>query len=124
VEREQSIYEQPRQRVDLLINAPSADVKEWIPVEIKAESFQNHTNFIPGVLDDLAKIERQRRHPFDQATSVMIAIAFSQVEEGSALKALMNIKVGDNPIFAVVHQGEIACCVAVWDGPSRGWIQQ
>lgn len=115
--REQPIYKNPFQRTDLLLNTnlPKA---EQIPVEIKAESFENHAQFFNGVNADVAKLTNERNIDYAQSVAVMLAIPFSP--EG--YQQVLDLTVNGQRIFTAVFIGEVACLMAIWqDG---NWVAQ
>lgn len=115
--REQPIYVDRRKRADLLLNT-TATTEHQIPVEIKAESWENRANFISGVLADLMKLNDERDPDFANSTCVMLAVPFSP-ESHAAVKA---IRRDGHPIFRDLWVGEVACCATVWT-QADGWIR-
>ncbi|WP_414447873.1 hypothetical protein AB4851_14980 [Burkholderia sp. 22PA0099] len=124
--REQAIYRGGRRRVDLLLNANAMMDDDMIPVEIKAESLQNCSAFVDGVLKDLDKLETQRNAQFSACDCVMMAIAFSQ----SGVDGLTRIATQTGPIFASILgpnvpgllAGEIDILFSVWRR-HEGWVR-
>src|SRR3954447_1288326 len=115
--REQAIFTNALKRADLLLNTELATSKQ-IPVEMKAESFENRgTNFVNGVRDDVTKITNERATPYAQASCVNVAFPFSP----ESLQAVESIQQNGHRIFATVFKKEIAMCVAVWKYPG-GWV--
>ena len=55
--REVAVYQNPRQFADLVIGVHHGRAQDHIIVELKCESQFNATNFITGIMNDLAKIE-------------------------------------------------------------------
>jgi len=108
--REQPIYTEGR-RVDLLLN-DTLPGKDQIPVEIKAESFENRANFIPGLLQDLTKINDGRIPAYRESTCVALAIPFSP----ESMQQVEAIEVSGYRIFRRIYVGEVACLVAVCVG--------
>lgn len=115
--REQPIYTNPRMRVDLLLNT-TLPTDDQIPVEIKAESFQNRMDpFINGVRDDLNKLNDERNTDFSESTSIMMAVPFSP----ESLNAVMQIEYDGHRIFRNVFTGEVAIAIAVYT-EADGWL--
>lgn len=115
--REQPIYADPRQRVDLLLNA-SMGGDCVIPVEIKAESFENRMGpFISGTKNDIRKLNDDRNTDYSETTCVMISIPFSQ----ESLKAISEIEEDGHRIFRTIYVGEVAIAVAIYTEAS-GWL--
>lgn len=113
--REQPVFENPRQLVDLLLNAeaPAAQVL----VEIKAQSFQNHANFVPGVQEDIEKLSH-RDNEHRRSDCVVLAVAFSR----EARDGVLQISPDGYPIFRDIYLSpEIAVLAAVWTA-TQGWI--
>jgi hypothetical protein len=114
--REQPIYQNNRQRVDLLINAdqvPSAQ----IAVELKAQSFENRNAFITGVVTDLDKFA-DVDDAYADTSCVMLASTFNQ----ASLDELLALEMDDHPVFRVVFgSSEIAFAVAEWNA-QNGWV--
>ncbi|BCJ37474.1 hypothetical protein Athai_49770 [Actinocatenispora thailandica] len=113
--REQPVYANNRQRCDLLLNADEVPADQ-IPVEIKAESFDNRGRFINGVEEDLDKFDG-RDGAYLNSTCVMLAIPFSQ----GGYDELLALQRGGHRIFHSIFIGEVACVMAVWM-PGRGWL--
>jgi hypothetical protein len=115
--REQPIYTSDRKRTDLLLNSTLATDAQ-IPVEIKAESFENRgAGFVSGVLEDLAKLNDERNAHYSGSTCVMLAVPFSP----ESLARVDGIEFGGHRIFARIYQGEVACSIAVWTA-ENGWL--
>jgi hypothetical protein len=113
--REQPIYQNGRQLVDLLINTNEPPGKQ-IAIEIKAQSFENRTRFITGVVADLNKFETVDT-AYQDTPAIMVAIPFNQ----ATLDEVIGLERDDHPVFASIYLGEIAIAVAVWTA-ERGWI--
>jgi hypothetical protein len=108
--REQPIFPNARQRVDLLINADQRPAQQ-VGVEIKAQSFDNAGRFIAGVDDDLAKLENVD-DAYHASTRVMVAIAFNQ----ATLDELLGIEKDRHRVFWTVYTGEVAVAIAIRTG--------
>jgi hypothetical protein len=113
--REQPVYANSRQRCDLLLNANELPANQ-IPVEIKAESFDNRARFINGVEEDLDKFD-SRDGAYLNSACVMVAMPFSQ----GSYDELLALQRGGHRIFHSIFVGEVACAVAVWR-PGSGWL--
>lgn len=114
--REQRIYT-GLQKVDLLLNTDQA-TDDQIPVEIKAESFENRMDpFVQGVRDDIEKLSQERNADFSECTSIMLALPFSQ----QSLDAVLRIQADGHAIFTSVYIGEVAVAVAVYT-ERDGWL--
>lgn len=92
--REQPIYINPQNRVDLLVNADEA-FNMRIPVEIKAQSFNNASEFVPGVQNDLTKVSENRQPSYTQCECIVMGMCF----DNSAIKALLDIRHDGHKIF-------------------------
>ncbi|HUY46695.1 MAG TPA: hypothetical protein VMV92_13325 [Streptosporangiaceae bacterium] len=115
--REQPIYSSPGKRTDLLLNT-TLDTDAQIPVEIKAESFENRgPGFVSGVLADLSKLNDERNTNYSESTCIMLAVPFSQ-ESRDQVEA---IEFDGHRIFVRIFQGEVACAIAVWTEVD-GWL--
>lgn len=114
--REQPVYTNTRQRCDLLLNTTSAPDAQVI-VEIKAESWNNRAAFVPGVIDDLDKLQQSVSPAYAGSTRVMLAMPFSQ----PSYRDVLDIQADGHRIFGVVHVGEVACLVAV--RTPQGWLR-
>jgi hypothetical protein len=114
--REQPIYTSTQKRTDLLLNT-SLTAREQIPVEIKAESFENRGAFVGGVVDDIEKLNLERNRNYSQATCIMLALPFSP----ESLDRVMAIQQDGHAIFVRFFVGEVACVAAVWVA-SMGWL--
>jgi len=106
--REQPIYQNNLKRVDLLLNAnlPGGGP---IPVEIKAESFDNQGNFISGVYEDVQKLRKERNVNFILCKCVMMAVCFDR----ESLKTLLGPPPMGCPPFVNLFEGEIAVVAAI-----------
>lgn len=113
--REQPVYANPLQRCDLLLNTGSAAANQVI-VEVKAESFQNVGAFVPGVVDDLDKLENSVAAHYAGTSRVMLALAFSQ----PSFQQVLGIRMNGHRIFVPVNVGDVACLVAV--RTPQGWV--
>lgn len=113
--REQPVYANNRQRCDLLLNSNDVPAGQ-IPVEIKAESFDNSGRFINGVEDDLDKFDG-RNGAYLNSTCVMLAMPFSQ----GSYDELLALQRGGHRIFHSIFVGEVACAMAVWSA-GHGWL--
>ena len=113
--REQPIYLAAQKRVDLLVNT-SLDADYQIPVEIKAESFENRAQFLAGVNADLVKLDQERNATFKNSTSGMLAISFSP----ESVQKILGITANGQKIFKSIFMGEVACLFAVWK-QAGGW---
>jgi hypothetical protein len=115
--REQPVFTSPYMRCDLLLNA-ALDTDYRIPVEIKAESFENRGAFITEVRADIDKLNTERNADYSESTCVVLAMPFSQ----ESLSRLLEITQDGHRIFAAVYIGEVACAIAVWTEVA-GWLQ-
>ncbi len=113
--REQPIFVNPRQRVDLLLNADQLPAQQ-IAVEIKAQSFQNQDAFVDGVVEDLDKLSGVD-DAYADTTAIMFALPFSQ----AALDETLGLEIDDHRIFLQVFTGEVAGLMAVKTAEA-GWI--
>ncbi len=115
--REQPIYTNSRKQVDLLLNT-TLETDDQIPVEIKAESFENRMNpFINGVQKDLNRLNEERNDDFSECTCIMMAVPFSP----QSLEAVMQIERDEHQIFRTVFTGEVAIAIAVYTA-ADGWL--
>lgn len=65
--REQSVYQNNRQKVDWLFNDSGMEIQK-ILIELKAQSFRNAQNFIPGMQSDIDKL-RENNVKFEYLNS-------------------------------------------------------
>jgi hypothetical protein len=114
--REQPIYQNARRKCDLLLNADSLPANQ-IPVEIKAESWNNRDNFVDEVLADLDKFD-ERNPAYQNSTCVMLTLPFDQ----PSLDEVLGIEEDGHEIFRAFFIGEVACVAAVWVA-GQGWLQ-
>ena len=115
--REQPIYTGPGMRTDLLLNT-NLDTDAQLPVEIKAESFENReAGFIAEVLKDLTKLNDDRNANYSESTCMMLAIPFNE----QSLANVEAIQMDGHRIFVRVYVGEVACTVAVYT-EQGGWL--
>lgn len=76
--REQAIYTDPLQRVDLLVNdGTKTTPSQVIAVEMKLESLENARAFVDGLRQDALKLETKRSTAYEKCTRVLLAIFFS-----------------------------------------------
>ncbi|MEV1120054.1 hypothetical protein AB0I91_33815 [Actinosynnema sp. NPDC049800] len=113
--REQPVYTNTRQRCDLLLNTTAAPDAQVI-VELKAESWHNRAAFVPGVIDDLDKLQQSVSPAYAGSNRVMLAMPFSQ----PSYQDVLGIQIDGHRIFSAVHVGEVACLVAV--RTAQGWL--
>lgn len=115
--REQAIYVNTNQRVDLLFNGTSA-TESQIPMEMKAQSLNNSANFLPGLESDLEKIENERQADYADSTCIVMGIAATQ----DAVDGMFSITYDGDPVFANVYQdSEVAVGLATWEA-NGGWV--
>ncbi|WP_406697534.1 hypothetical protein V5E97_01625 [Singulisphaera sp. Ch08] len=115
--REYPIFTSPYMRTDLLLNS-TAFTDAQIPVEIKAESFENRMDpFLQGILKDIQKLNEDRNTDFSECTCIMMAIPFSP----QSAQAVLSIQEGGHNIFTLVYVGEVAIAIAVYT-EAGGWI--
>lgn len=75
--REVPIYTDPYQKVDWLFNDQDTDKTKRIAVEIKCQSFNNWQAFVPGIEDDINKLQQSRiKTQFKTCTTVVMGIYF------------------------------------------------
>jgi hypothetical protein len=115
--REQPVFTSPYMRCDLLLNT-ALDTDYRIPVEIKAQSFDNRGEFVTGVQADIDKLNTDRNADYSESTCVVLGIPFNE----ETLGQLLSITQDGHRIFAAVFIGEVACAVAVWTEVD-GWLQ-
>lgn len=116
--REQPIYTNTRKKTDLLLNT-NLDTDFQIPVEIKAQSWYNRTGFLPGVEEDLDKLDEERNADYSESDCVMFGIAFEQ----QALDGMLSIERDGHTIFEEIYfDGEVAICMATWT-EADGWAE-
>jgi hypothetical protein len=114
--REQPVYTNARKKTDLLLNA-DLNTDFQIPVEIKAQSWYNRAGFLPGVEEDLDKLDDERSANYRDSDCVMFGIAFEQ----GALDGMLAIERGGHTIFDQIYfDGEVAICMATWT-KLEGW---
>lgn len=117
--REQAIFEDARKRVDILYNPDIAPYDRQIPVEIKAQSFNNANNFVPGLDSDVDKITFERNDNYQDSDCFVLGIAAT--EEG--LRGMQNIERDGDRIFNIVfNNGEVAVGLAFYDSHGNGWV--
>jgi len=58
--REESIYTDPYQRVDLLINNNAPAVPQKIAIEIKCQTFLGRNTFVNGIASDISKLAQNK----------------------------------------------------------------
>jgi hypothetical protein len=114
--REQPIYKNDRQKVDLLINADE-DPDDQIAVELKAQSFENRAAFIKQVVNDLDKLAGVNR-AYANTTSLVLASTFNQ----ATLDELLGLEMDDHPVFRTVFGStELVFAMAEWNA-QQGWV--
>lgn len=119
VSREQPIFNNAAQRVDLLLNSDQL-AEHQIPVEIKAESFYNRANpFVRGLRNDYHKLEYNLPYAFSNSSRVVLAFPFNQQSLNEVLE-IRDIHNHNQPIFSTLYIGEVALCATVYDA-GRGW---
>ena len=116
--REQPIYLNTRKKTDLLLNANMMDPDDQIPVEIKAQSWENRGNIVNGVEADLDKLDEERADDYDSSSCVMLAIVF----EETSYNAILRIRRNDHAIFnSIYNDTEVAILMAAWTS-DNGWL--
>jgi len=111
--REQPVYKSPRRRVDLLFNANLAPTNQQIPVEIKAQSLNNASSFVPGLEADVEKISSDLDVQYSKSKCLVMGIA--STPEGES--GMFNIRRGGGPIFKSVYStGEVCVGIAIYNG--------
>jgi hypothetical protein len=114
--REQPIFKNERQKVDLLINADQ-NPDNQIAVEMKAQSFENRDRFIKLVESDLDKLT-DMNPAYAYTTCVVLAATFNQ----ATLDELLGLERDDHEIFWTISVSrEVAFAVAEWNGID-GWV--
>ena len=107
--REQSIYTNNRKHVDLLLNTKATMWEDLIPVEIKAQSFENSDNFIEGVEEDMGKLHRERQQSLDKCRCIAMALSYEQ----NTINQLRDIRRDGKRVFAeICRSSEISIWAA------------
>ncbi len=115
--REQPIFANPRQRVDLLLNT-TLQTDDQVAVEIKAESFENRMNpFIAGIREDIRKLNEDRNSDYSECVCIMMALPFSP----ESLSSVLEITENGHRIFQTIYKGEVAIACALYT-EQTGWI--
>lgn len=115
--REQPIFDSPYKRVDLLLNT-TLETDDQIPVEIKAESFENRMDpFVNGIREDMRKLKEDRNTNFSQCTCIMMALPFNQ----ESLDAVLAVEENGHQIFRTIFLKEVAITVAIYT-EADGWL--
>ncbi len=103
--------------MDLLLNT-TLPTDDQIPVEIKAESFQNRMDpFVNGVRDDFNKLNYERNTDFSESTCIIMAVPFNR----NSLNAVVQLQYDRHRIFRTVFTGEVAIAIAVYT-EADGWL--
>jgi hypothetical protein len=108
--REQSIYSNAKQRVDLILNMDAMEDRSRIPVEIKAQSMDNRDAFVPGVHKDMLKLRTKRRPDFQGCECLMVGLCFEQ-NAYDQLRSMTN-SAGRKIFYALYETRESAVLVA------------
>ncbi len=109
IRREQPIYRNQRERVDLLLNC-DADGRDRIPVEIKAQSLENNDRFIQGVEEDMSWLKERRNQDYQHCRCIAMALCF---DSDTADYLRRDLKVDDRRIFSEIYRThEMSICTA------------
>ncbi|MBB4744189.1 hypothetical protein BJY16_007648 [Actinoplanes octamycinicus] len=88
---------------DFVLNRSAADPSHKVVVEFKAQSYENYTNFLPGLVKDVQKLTKGLVPAYGQATLVVAGLYFT--EHRTAIPGYFTTEALGN--------GEIGICYAV-----------
>jgi hypothetical protein len=103
--REQPVFNNPRKDADFLLN-DDRQVGEKVIVEVKAQSFNNYTNFTTEVKKDIKKLTGEVKPSY--AGSTLMVIGFYFTTEKTEIPNYFSKQ--------VIGSGEIGICWAVDQG--------